>query len=159
MDIVISREPEALSVPEGVEEAVRAAAEKVGAIYGLASAEVSVTLTDDGAIRELNRAYRGIDRATDVLSFALEESEEPPVAGGPETRTLGDLVLSVERVAAQAAEYGHSLRREAAFLTAHGMLHLLGFDHMEEAEREEMERAQRVVMQALRIPREEDGNG
>ena len=95
----------------------------------------------------------------DVLSFALTESDEPEVEGGPETEILGDLVLSVERVAAQAEEYGHSLRREAAFLTVHGMLHLLGYDHIEDEDREEMEREQRVVMDALGISRGEKENG
>ena len=159
MDIIITNEPENLTVPDGLEDAVKRAAEKVAALYDLGSAEVSVTLTDDAHIHALNRTYRGVDRPTDVLSFALTESDEPTVQGGPETEILGDLVLSVERVAAQAETYGHSLRREAAFLTVHGMLHLLGYDHMEDEEREEMEREQRAVMDALGISREEKEHG
>ena len=159
MDIIITTEPENLTVPEGLEEAVKLAAEKVSELYGLEHAEVSVTLTDDEHIHELNKKYRGVDRPTDVLSFALTESEEPQVEGGPETEILGDLILSVERLAAQAEEYGHSLKREAAFLTVHGMLHLLGYDHIEDEDREEMETEQRTVMDALGISREEKQNG
>ena len=159
MDIIITTEPENLTVPEGLEEAVKLAAEKVAELYGLKNAEVSVTLTDDEHIHKLNREYRGVDRPTDVLSFALTESDEPTVEGGPETEILGDLILSVERVAAQAEEYGHSLKRETAFLTVHGMLHLLGYDHIEDEDREEMEAEQRTVMDALGISREEKQNG
>ena len=159
MDIIITNEPENLAVPDGLEDAVKLAAEKVAELYALGAAEVSVTLTDDAHIHELNKTYRGVDRPTDVLSFALAESDEPTVEGGPETEILGDLVMSVERVAAQAEEYGHSLRREAAFLTVHGMLHLLGYDHMEDEEREEMEREQRAVMDALGISRGEKEHG
>ena len=159
MDIIITNEPETPAVPDGLEEAVRLAATKVAELYALLNAEVSVTLTDDAHIHKLNREYRGVDRPTDVLSFALTESDEPEVVGGPTREILGDLVLSVERVAAQAEEYGHSLRREAAFLTVHGMLHLLGYDHIEDEDREEMEAEQRAVMDALGISREEKQNG
>ncbi len=159
MEIIITNEPETLAVPQGMEAAVTLAAGKVAELYGLGNAEVSVTLTDDAHIHELNKKYRGVDRPTDVLSFALTESEEPEVEGGPETEILGDLVLSVERVAAQAKEYGHSLRREAAFLTVHGMLHLLGYDHIEDEDREEMEAEQRAVMEKLGISREEEQDG
>ena len=159
MDIIITTEPENLAVPDGLEAAVKLAAEKVAELYGLKNAEVSVTLTDDEHIHKLNREYRGVDRPTDVLSFALTESDEPTVEGGPETEILGDLILSVERVVAQAEEYGHSLKREAAFLTVHGMLHLLGYDHIKDEDREEMEAEQRTVMDALGISREEKDNG
>ena len=159
MDIIITTDPENLAVPDGLEAAVKLAAEKVAELYGLKNAEVSVTLTDDEHIHKLNREYRGVDRPTDVLSFALTESDEPTVEGGPETEILGDLILSVERVAAQAEEYGHSLKREAAFLTVHGMLHLLGYDHIKDEDREEMEAEQRTVMDALGISREGKDNG
>lgn len=89
--------------------------------------EVSVLVTDDEGIRRLNRKYRGLDRPTDVLSFALEEGQP---AGEPLGRlALGDIVLSAQRAKAQAEEYGHSLERELAFLTVHAALHLLGYDH------------------------------
>ena len=154
MEIIISNFPEELSFPEEIEANVRAAAEMVGQLYGVENGEVSVTLTNNEYIHTLNKEYRGIDRPTDVLSFALNESEEPEMVDGPAVNVLGDLIISVERAEEQAADYGHSLRREVAFLTVHGMLHLLGYDHMEDEEREEMEAEQRFVMEKLRIPRE-----
>ena len=154
MEIIISNFPEELSFPEEIEANVRAAAEMVGQLYGVENGEVSVTLTNNEYIHTLNKEYRGIDRPTDVLSFALNESEEPEMVHGPAVNVLGDLIISVERAEEQAADYGHSLRREVAFLTVHGMLHLLGYDHMEDEEREEMEAEQRFVMEKLGIPRE-----
>ena len=154
MDVIISNYPEELTFPEEIAANVRAAAEMVGQLYGVENGEVSVTLTNNAYIHTLNKEYRGIDRPTDVLSFALNESEEPEMVDGPEVNVLGDLIISVERAEEQAADYGHSLRREVAFLTVHGMLHLLGYDHMEDEEREEMEAEQRFVMEKLGIPRE-----
>ena len=155
MMVIISNYPEELSFPAEIEENVRAAAEKVGELYGVENGEVSVTLTNNDYIHQLNRKYRQIDRPTDVLSFALNESEEPDIENGPDINVLGDIILSVERAEEQAADYGHSLRREIAFLTVHGMLHLLGYDHMEEADRLEMEKEQRYVMEQLGISRNE----
>lgn len=153
MEIEIRTEPETLAVSEEEMAAVRRAILTVGRLYGAEDAEVSVTLTDDAHIHELNRTYRAVDRPTDVLSFALTESEEPEIVGGRGDEVLGDLVISLERVAAQADEYGHSPLRELSFLTVHGMLHLLGYDHMEEADRREMEEEQRIVMEELGISR------
>lgn len=96
------------------------------ASLGLADVELSVSLVDDATMRRLNRRYRGIDRATDVLSFALREGEVGP-AGSPEL--LGDVVLSVATARRQAAERGVSLLCELTTLLAHGVLHLLGHDH------------------------------
>ena len=155
MKVIISNYPEELSFPTEIEENVRAAAEKVGELYGVENGEVSVTLTNNDYLHQLNRKYRQIDRPTDVLSFALNESEEPDIENGPDINVLGDIILSVERAEEQAADYGHSLRREIAFLTVHGMLHLLGYDHMEEADRLEMEKEQRYVMEQLGISRNE----
>ena len=154
MNVMISNYPEELEFPADIEKNVRAAAEKVGELYGVENGEVSVTLTNNEYIHTLNKQYRGIDRPTDVLSFALNESEEPDVEDGPDVNVLGDLVISVERAKEQAADYGHSVKREVAFLTVHGMLHLLGYDHMEEEDRIEMEAEQRFVMEKLGIPRE-----
>ena len=154
MEVILSTYPEELSFPAEIAENVRAAAEKAAELYGVPTAEVSITLTDNAYIHELNRQYRNIDRPTDVLSFALNEGVEPEVKDGPEINVLGDIIISVERAAEQAADYGHSLRREMAFLTVHGMLHLLGYDHMEEAERAEMQREEKYVMEQLGIPRE-----
>ena len=153
MEITIGREPENLDVPLEALDAVRRAVLTVGELYGVMDAEVSVTLTDDAHIHVLNRDYRGVDRPTDVLSFALTESEEPAILDPPCGVVLGDLVISLERAAAQAEEYGHSVLRELSFLTVHGMLHLLGYDHIEEEDRLEMEEEQRHVMDVLGIAR------
>ena len=154
MEVIISNYPEELTFPQEIIDNVTKAAEMVGKLYGVENGEVSVTLTDNAYIHTLNCQYRGIDRPTDVLSFALNESEEPEIDGGLDVNVLGDLIISVERAEEQAADYGHSVRREMAFLTVHGMLHLLGYDHMEDEERAEMEAEQRFVMEKLGIPRE-----
>ena len=111
-------------------------------------AEVSVTFVDNEAIRELNRDYRGKDTPTDVLSFPMMEFEMPEVYV-----SLGNIVISVETARRQAEEYGHSLKRELCFLCAHSALHLLGYDHETEDEREEMEAKQREILDALGIKR------
>ena len=116
------------------------------------SCEVSITYTDNEQIHALNLQYRQVDRPTDVLSFPMMdfsgESDEP-VADEPVV-SLGDIVLSLEKAAEQAAEYGHSFEREVAFLTVHSMLHLLGYDHetSEEDERD-MRNRQRVIMDLM----------
>lgn len=154
MEVILSTYPEGRSFPEEIAANVRAAAEKAAELYGVPTAEVSITLTDNAYIHALNRRYRNIDRPTDVLSFALNEGVEPEVKNGPAINVLGDIIISVERAQAQAAEYGHSLRREMAFLTVHGMLHLLGYDHIEAADRAEMQQEEKYVMEQLGIPRE-----
>ena len=152
MNVLISCDPEELTVDEITIPTIEAAAVKVSELYGLDNAELSVTLTDNEHIHVINREYRGVDRPTDVISFALNESDEPEIEDA-EINILGDIIISLERAAEQAVEYGHSYRREIAFLTVHGLLHLLGYDHMEEDERLEMEEEQRVVMEALGISR------
>ena len=114
--------------------------------------EVSVTFTDDAGIRKMNKKFRGIDRSTDVLSFPLfdysGESEEPPV--DEFMGMLGDIVLSLETAKRQAAEYGHSFEREAAFLCVHSMLHLLGYDHETGDEDEaDMRRRQTEILDGM----------
>lgn len=127
--------------------------------------EVNVLFTDNASIREINRENRDIDAPTDVLSFPIGEypvpgqfdtlEEEQPDVFHPDTGELmlGDIVISVERVMSQAEEYGHSAERELGFLLAHSILHLCGYDHMEEEERLEMEEKQRQIMDALELYR------
>ena len=123
-------------------------------------AQISITLTDNETIREINKSNRSIDKATDVLSFPLLEFDDDGVADG-EYETdggyvmLGDIVISMERAMEQAREYGHSFIREVAFLTAHSMLHLLGYDHVDDEEGERvMNEKQESVLTALGITRE-----
>lgn len=121
-------------------------------------AEVNVILTDNEAIHEINLEQRGIDAPTDVLSFPMISYERESDFGhveecaedyfNPDTGELmlGDIVISVEKVIEQAEKYGHSRERELAFLIAHSMLHLCGYDHMDDEERERMEERQREIL-------------
>lgn len=122
--------------------------------------EVNVILTDNDEIRRINREFRQIDNATDVLSFPMGDFETPSDFErleeqsedyfNPETGELllGDIVISVDKVEEQAEKYGHSESRELAFLVAHSMLHLCGYDHMEEEERVIMEHKQEEILKA-----------
>lgn len=114
--------------------------------------EVSCVLVDDERIHEINREYRHIDRSTDVISFAMEDNDQFYVEGMP--RTLGDIFISVDHAKKQAEEYGHSLRREMCFLFTHGILHLLGYDHMTDEQEKEMFGLQDKILGALSIERE-----
>ncbi|HBA47544.1 MAG TPA: rRNA maturation RNase YbeY [Lachnospiraceae bacterium] len=128
--------------------------------------QINVVLTDNEGIREINREYRGIDRETDVLSFpnvdfsreGVFEMDEDSEADyfDPDTGELilGDIMISLDKVFEQAESFGHSARREFAFLVAHSMLHLCGYDHMEDRERLVMEEKQEAVLQGLNITRE-----
>ena len=124
------------------------------------SAEVSVTIVDKEEIREINRQERNIDSVTDVLSFPmLEFDENGEIINSDfdmdgENLMLGDIVICAERAAEQAEEYGHSFRREMAFLTVHSMLHLLGYDHMEADEEKAMFARQEEILSLLGITRD-----
>lgn len=126
--------------------------------------EVELLLTMDEEIREMNREFRDIDRATDVLSFPMIAYESPADFAfleeddscfDPDTGELmlGNIVISKQKVVEQAEEYGHTVEREYAFLIAHSMLHLLGYDHIEEEERAVMEKKQREILDGLGITR------
>ncbi len=128
--------------------------QKTAEVYDIeAHTEVSVVLANDEYIHALNLEYRGKDCSTDVLSFALNEGDEPEVLDGPEEVLLGDIIISVETATRQAEEYGHSLERELAYLTVHGILHLLGYDHMTEEEKTEMRQEEEHVLSLLGIHR------
>jgi probable rRNA maturation factor len=118
---------------------------------------VDLRITDDAGIHALNRAHRGVDAATDVLSFPLQSAVGPPPGGfvlPPGTPLhLGDVVLSWPRAVAQAAEYGHSLEREVAFLIVHGVLHLLGYDHERPTDAALMRPREEAILATLGLPR------
>ncbi len=127
--------------------------------------EVNVTIVDNNIIHEINSKQRQIDRPTDVLSFPLIEYDTPGDLSNvekdidsfnPDTGELmlGDIVISYDKVKEQANEYNHSLKRELAFLTAHSMLHLFGYDHIVDEERINMERMQKEILNNLNITRE-----
>jgi probable rRNA maturation factor len=123
----------------------------------ISSGEVVLSFVDDTTIQHLNKEYRGIDRPTDVLSFAMTEAGEGEmkIAGiDSDTPTmLGDIIISVPRAMAQAEEYGHSTDRELCFLAVHGFLHLIGFDHGSEEEEQEMFSLQETILEELGISR------
>lgn len=155
MQIEISNQQEKMTVTQAIEDRIVEVLEETARVHEVDDlAEVSLMFTDDETIHEMNREYRGIDRPTDVLSFALEEGEKEEIYGGPEENLLGDIIISVETAARQAEEYGHSVEREMAFLALHGMLHLLGYDHMEEEERQEMRAQEEAILASLGITRE-----
>ena len=141
-----------MTVDDKIFEEIMRAADVVGEIYGVENSELSITLTDDKNIHALNKKYRGMDRATDVLSFAFRESDEPEVIGA-DFEILGDVIISLERAKVQAEEFGHSFLREIIFLEVHGLLHLLGYDHIADDERQEMETEQKFIMTKLGIGR------
>lgn len=130
-------------------------------------AQVNLFLTDNEGIRQYNREYRQIDNATDVLSFPMLEFEQEGDFSAAEENgadcfepesgelMLGDIVISVEKIKEQAKEFGHSEKREMAFLITHSLLHLCGYDHMKPEEAAVMERKQEEVLSALKITREE----
>ncbi len=156
IDIFYSNEQDKLDPPDDIEQLIerctRAALEEEEIDE---DAQVSVTLVDNDAIREINREHRDIDRATDVLSFPLGDDDSFDT--DPETGAilLGDIVISLERAEEQAKEFGHSFYREVAFLITHSLFHLLGYDHVDSEEDEKvMFGKQDKVLDALGITRE-----
>ena len=112
--------------------------------------EFSIIIVDDERIHEINKEYRGIDRPTDVISFALEDSEDIEIEG---YRILGDIYISLDKAKKQAETYGHSFKRELCFLAVHGFLHLLGYDHMEKEEEKIMFSKQEEILNGFGITR------
>ena len=115
--------------------------------------EVSVTIVDNEEIRKINNKFRNIDRATDVLSFPLIDFDNESLPDDGSKIYLGDIIISIERPKEQAKEYGHSIDREIGFLTAHSMLHLLGYDHMVPEEEKEMFAKQEEILNNLGLRR------
>ena len=115
--------------------------------------EISVTIVDNEEIRKINNKFRNIDRATDVLSFPLIDFDNEDLPNDGSKIYLGDIIISLERAKEQANEYGHSLDREVGFLTAHSMLHLLGYDHMVPEEEKVMFAKQEEILSNLGLKR------
>lgn len=168
MTINIEKETDAVLALDEPEEAVikRVIEESCAFEKCPYEAEVNVLLTDNASIRELNNEYRNVDEPTDVLSFPMLEYEKPADFGfieksgsedcfNPDTGELmlGDIVISVEKVIEQSDAYGHSAKRELAFLTAHSMLHLFGYDHIKPEDAADMEDRQDKILSNINIPR------
>lgn len=161
VDIILENEQDKEELTPEIEKAVRDVCEAVMEEEECGfDAQISVTLVDNEAIRQINSEYRGIDRATDVLSFPMLEFDADGNADGEyetdgDCIVLGDIVISMERAGEQSRELGHSFLREVAFLTAHSMLHLLGYDHVDDKDGEEIMCAkQEKVLTSLGITRD-----
>ena len=153
MTVYLNNLQEKLEVSTGLTELLEKAVDSALAVGGYnGQGEVSLVLTDDSYIHELNRDYRGVDRPTDVLSFAQNEGEDVQAAEEAE-ELLGDVIISLETAQRQALEYGHGFEREVAFLTVHGVLHLLSYDHMEEHDKIVMRAKEEEAMERLNLPR------
>lgn len=149
-----NNEQDKLTPPEDIERLIEQCTAAALAEENIGDdAEVSVTLVDNARIREMNAEFREIDRETDVLSFPLGDEEGFEVDPDADAILLGDIVISLEKAKSQAEEYGHSFRREVAFLITHSLFHLLGYDHTTEDEEKEMFAKQEKVLQQLGITR------
>ena len=161
MRILVGNEQTQWLQTEQFEKTIHDVVAEVGKQFSLPDkTEISITLTDDEQIRELNSSYRGLESPTDVLSFAFDE-ETPdekglpwPSLAGDGYHLLGEIVISLERAIAQAQEYGHSPSRELGFLAAHGMLHLLGFTHDQEEDTGKMREWEEKILLSLDLPRD-----
>ena len=158
-ELIIENEQDKIEVTVEMTDMIKSVCETVMDMEECGfDAEISVTFVDNDAIRALNNEHRGINRATDVLSFPMldfdGDAADAEYDYDGELVMLGDIVISLERAAEQAKEYNHSFRREVAFLTAHSMLHLLGYDHVDDEEGERiMCEKQDKALTALNITR------
>ena len=159
MIVTLENNQEKVSIPEALEADLTKAMNVVAELEALSpQTEVDITLVDDAAIHELNRTYRGSDRPTEVLSFALDEGEEEPEVDDDEIEhLLGDVIISAPTAVRQGEEYGHGLEREMTYLAVHGMLHLLGYDHMEEKDKLIMRKREEEVLRRLDLAEENFG--
>lgn len=152
--VIISNRQKQVKIPTGLRMLIRRCCHAVLQMEQFPdSAEISVSFVDNEQIREMNRQYRDKDSATDVLSFPMGENGQYDVNHETGAKILGDIVLSMPRAVEQAQAYGHSLEREVGYLTAHSMLHLLGYDHEKGGlERVHMREKEEKVMQELGLP-------
>ena len=154
---------------EGAEALLGRIAEKCAEAEGIASipAYAQIRVTDDEAIREINREYRQVDRSTDVLSFPSTSANPQKTLGRTPRKLLqerdetglcflGDIIISLEHARAQAAEYGHSLQRELGYLTAHALFHLMGYDHMRDSDKERMRAMEEKALNSAGVNRVTD---
>lgn len=157
MIISLENDQDIIEIPEKLEQLLNAGLNAVAKLHGLGEQEeVDITIVSDEEIHALNRDYRDVDRATDVLSFALDEDggEEPELLGGPTIHLLGDIIISAETAARQAEEFGHGLEREIVYLSVHGLLHLLGYDHMEEKDKVIMRAKEEEALREIKLSEE-----
>ncbi len=159
MIIYLENDQDKIEISEYLEERLRAGLNAVAKLHNLSeTTEVDITIVDDEEIHQLNREYRDVDRPTDVLSFALDEdpedSDEPELIGGPEEHLLGDIIISAETAVRQGEEFGHGLEREMVYLAVHGLLHLLGYDHMVDEDKVIMRAKEEEALRAIDLAEE-----
>lgn len=145
---------EGIKQDTAIESIIQKVCDEVSRVYSLDDDELSILLCNNEKIHELNKEYRGIDRPTDVLSFALNEGEDYD-GSEEENHLLGDMIISLEKTKEQAIEYGHSFERELAYLTTHSCLHILGYDHMTDEDKKEMRMEEEFVLSNLGYVRED----
>ncbi|MGN1130511.1 MAG: rRNA maturation RNase YbeY [Ruminococcus sp.] len=151
--VIITNNQKAVKIPTGLRMLIRRCCNAVLQMEDFdGSAEISVTFVDNEEIRKLNAQYRNKDTATDVLSFPMGENGVYDVNMETGAKILGDVVLSMEKAIEQSKAYGHSLQREVAYLTAHSVLHLLGYDHIESMDRVRMREKEELIMTKLGLP-------
>ena len=152
--VIISNQQKAVRIPTGIRMLIRRCCHAVLQLEGFKdSAEISVSFVDNDQIQEMNRQYRNIDAPTDVLSFPMGENGQYDTNHETGAKILGDIVISVPKAMEQAKTYGHSFEREMGFLTAHSMLHLLGYDHEAGGlARVRMREKEEQVMRELGLP-------
>jgi len=156
MEAVILNRQDKIKYTAGLQEVVTGVVEAVADMEKLpANAELSIVFVDNNFIQELNLNYRGENKPTDVLSFAMNEMTdgEPEFDFPDDVNMLGDIVISLEQAKAQSEEYGHSLEREVGYLAVHGMLHLLGYDHETSEEKQKMRRREEQIMLEVKLGR------
>lgn len=159
MIVTLENNQEEIQVPEELEATLKKAMDIVAEKENLRdNAEVDITLVNVDEIHELNKQYRGIDRPTDVLSFALDEGDEEPEVEDEEVEhLLGDVIICAQKAVEQGEEFGHGLTREMTYLAVHGMLHLLGYDHMEEEDKKVMRAREEDILRELDLAEEKYG--
>ncbi len=151
--VIITNNQKAVKIPTGLRMLIRRCCHAVLELEKFEGpAEISVRFTDNEEIRTLNAQYRNIDAATDVLSFPMGENGQYDINLETGAKILGDVVISMEKAVEQANAYDHSLQREVAYLTAHSVLHLLGYDHTENMEKVRMREKEELVMNQLGLP-------
>ncbi len=157
MIINFENDQEKIALSEYMEKRLHDGLNAVARLHGLDDmTEVDITIVDDEEIHTLNREYRNVDRPTDVLSFALDEGEEdePELIDGPEEHLLGDIIISAETAQRQGEEFGHGLEREIVYLAVHGLLHLLGYDHMTDEDKKVMRAKEEEALREIRLSEE-----
>lgn len=151
--VIISNSQKEVKIPTGLRMLVRRCCNAVLRMENFqGAAEVSVTFANNEQIHELNKMHRNVDAPTDVLSFPMGEDGKYDNDPATNAKILGDIVISMEKAVEQAERFGHTLQREVGYLTAHSMLHLLGYDHEEPLEKVHMREKEELVMTQLGLP-------